>query len=161
MRSVLATARYTWWLLIAAAVVALVGWLRGCWPFAGDNQADMTASPKTSVAEWLDYCSPFETLSGQRALTFFADRSVIAAEAPPDEKQKGALVADHPQEHKGVWGADEETRRVFVEFDGAKSEYALLISFSEDQCILVSGSLTAADLTSSLFGIPSFPEPDE
>jgi hypothetical protein len=91
---------------------------------------------------------------------FFQDRSVIADEASPDEKNKGALLAYHPRKRKGVWRGDETTGRVAVEIDGAKSEYTLLISFSEDQCILVSGSLSAADLTSSLFAIPYFTEPD-
>jgi hypothetical protein len=149
------------WLLIAVAAAAAVGWLlRGCWPFHGDNQSELKTPVKTSVASWLDYCSPFETLSGQRALTFFEDRSVVDDEAPPDEKEKGAMLAAHPAETKGAWVADEETRRVSVEIDGAKSEYTLLISFSEDQCILVSGSLSAADLTRSLFAVPHFPEPE-
>jgi hypothetical protein len=55
--------------------------------------------------------------------------------------------------------ADEETRRVSVEIEGARSEYTLLIPFSEDQCILVSGSISGADLTNSLFAAPYFPEP--
>src|SRR5262249_33272109 len=152
---------YAWWLLIAVAAVAFVGWLRGCWPVAGHNQPEARAPIEPKVASWLDYCSPFETLTGQRALTFFRDRSVIATEASIEEKENGALLAGRPQKRKGVWDADEEARRVSVEFEATKSEYALLISFSKDQCILVSGSLLTADLTSSLFGIPSFRDPDE
>jgi hypothetical protein len=85
---------------------------------------------------------------------------VIAAEAQSSEREKGALVAPHAQERKGDWVADEDTRRVSVAIEGIKSEYTLLIPFGEDQCILVSGSLLAADLNNSLFGIPYFPEPE-
>lgn len=38
-----------------------------------------------------------------------------------------------------------------VEIGDSKSEYTLLIPFGEDQCVLVSGSLSAADLTTSLW----------
>jgi hypothetical protein len=113
------------------------------------------------AAEWLDYCSPFQALDGQRMLTFtVADHSVIAAQSREGETAKGAFLADHPKEIKGVWLAEEETNRVTVEIEGTKSEYTLLVPFGKDQCILVSGSPSSADLTDSMFGIPYFPEPE-
>lgn len=149
------------WLCVAVAV-AFLGWLYGCWPFVGYQQAEPAKPLKIGVQEWLDYCSPFETLNGQRTLTFtVADHSVVAAIAPPEEKAKGAFLADHPQKTRGVWVADAGTGRVSVVISGSKSQYTLLIPFSEDQCILVLGSLSGADLTSSLFATPYFPQPDD
>lgn len=94
-------------------------------------------------------------------LTFSVkNHSVVVAEAVGEEKPKGALLAAHPQETTGRWEADEETHRVSLEIDGSKSEYTLLTSFQEDQCILVSGSLSNANLASSWFGTPYFSEPE-
>jgi hypothetical protein len=161
IKSAAVAVRYAFGWLLLAVIVVFLAWLRGCWPFAGYNQPKPAEPLKISVSEWLDYCSPFEALSGQRMLTFtVADHSVIAAEALGEEKAKGALFAAHPQKTKGVWAADEDTHGVSVEISGSKSEYTLLIPFSEDQCILVSGSLLAADLTNSLFATPNFPKPD-
>jgi hypothetical protein len=145
--------------LPAVALILLLAWLRGCWPFVGNDQTKSTEPLKTSVTEWLDYCFPFEALNGQRMLTFTVeDRSVIAAEALEDERAKGAFFAAHPHETKGAWVADEETHRVSVEIDGSKSEYTLLVPFGRNQCILVSGSLSGADLTNSMFATPDFRE---
>jgi hypothetical protein len=157
IKSAAVAARYAFGWLLLAVIVVFLAWLRGCWPFAGEPAEPL----KITVSEWLDYCSPFEALNGQRMLTFtVADHSVIAAEALGEEKEKGALFAAHPQKTKGVWAADEDTHGVSVEISGSKSEYTLLIPFGENQCILVSGSLLAADLTNSLFATPNFPEPD-
>jgi hypothetical protein len=161
IKSAAVGARYTFGWLLIAAVVVFLAWLRGCWPFAGHDQTKPAEPLKLTVTEWLDYCSPFEALDGQRMLTFtVADRSVIVVEALGEEKAKGALFAAHPEKTKGVWAADENTHGVSVEISGSKSEYTLLIPFGEDQCILVSRSLLGADLTNSLFATPNFPEPD-
>ena len=155
-RSAASAARYASGWLIAGLILA---WFQGWWPFVEQDQSQSKEPAKTSVVEWLDYCSPFKALDGQRMLTFtVAGHSVIAAEAPEEEKEKGVFLAKHPKERTGLWLSDEDTRRVSVEIGDSKSEYTLLIPFGEDQCILVSGSLSAADLTASLFGTPYYPE---
>jgi hypothetical protein len=126
------------------------------------GEQDQEKPVKVSDTEWLDSCSPFETLDGQRMLTFsVADHSVVATEAVGDEKAEGALSAAHPQKAEGTWVVEEETHRVDVEIGGTKENYTLLVSFSKDQCILVSGSLSGADLTKSLFATPAPDAPDQ
>lgn len=85
IRFAASAARYAVGLLILATVVF---WSQGWWPFAGQDQSRSEKPAKTTVLEWLDYCSPFDALDGQRMLTFaVADHSVIAGEAPEEEKK--------------------------------------------------------------------------
>jgi hypothetical protein len=69
---------------------------------------------------------------------------------------------DQPAGVWGAWEAEENTHRVSVQIGGSTLEYTLVIPAGEDQCILVSGSPSAADLRRSWFGItiPAPPEPD-
>lgn len=113
-----------------------------------------------TIYEWLDVCSPFESFDGARMLEFeIKDRSVKLTEAVGDERAKGALMADSPTVVRGTWSADETTRGIVVDVGGTKATYTLVIPFSEGECILSAGTISAADLRNSWFGEPSF-EPD-
>jgi hypothetical protein len=137
--------RIAWGISVNLLVIAGVVWLGHRWWSAE------TDTPKMSFVEQsLDYCSPFQSLGGGLTLNFTVpDHSVIVAAAEGKEKAKG------------IWVAEESTQRVFVEINNSKSEYTLLLPDPGDQCILASGSLKSADLTSSWFATPGVPRYDE
>mgnify|MGYP001289389911 CR=1 FL=1 len=114
-----------------------------------------------SISEWLDECSPFESLDGTRSLDFkISDNTVEMTEAVDEEKAAGALLAKHPKVDRGTWSADEATKQVILGFDTVKTRYLLVIAFSEDQCILSAGDISSADLRTSWFGTAPYVEPD-
>jgi hypothetical protein len=129
------------WLCIAA-------WLLHSCYFAPPAQP--TPLKRTLVEEWLADCTPFQALDGHRTLDFYGnDHSVV-------ESEREASLGDDAIEKPGVWLANEETHRVTIDIDGLKSEYRLMrpADFYYDLCILLSGSVTDADLTKSLFAHP-------
>jgi hypothetical protein len=135
--TILASVIYGWWLLQK--------WEQGT------KQRDHT------IAEWLDACSPFEALDGTRSLDFnIRDHSVELSEAIDQERAAGAIAAEHPKITQGSWSADETTKQVVTDIDAEKRSYLLVITFSQDECILSAGDTGSSDLRSSWFGAPDF-----
>jgi hypothetical protein len=145
--------------ILMVAGLATAGW------YLHAHQSKTPEPPPLRVTDWLDHCSPFESLDGMRALEFsINDRSVKMTEAEIGESAVGALAAKHPKITNGTWNADEATKQVVVNFNAGglsiESSYVLAITFSEDQCILTAGAITSSDLQNSWFGTPYF-EPDD
>ena len=123
------------------------------WLVAPRQHSEAAKARPLSVPQWLDECSPFESLDGTKLLDFSArDNSVKMTEAVDSEKAAGAASAKHPKIVRGTWSADESTKQIMVTFNATTSRYVLLTTFSEDRCILSAGDLSSADLRNSWFG---------
>jgi hypothetical protein len=142
---------------IFGSFVILAGMVYAGWLFHSTEQdtEQATAQRDPTIAEWLDACSPFESLDGARSLDFnIRDHSVELSEAIDQERAAGAIAAKHPKVTQGSWSADETTKQVVTDIDAAKSRYVLITTFSQDQCILAVGDAGSSDLRSSWFGTP-------
>ncbi len=87
-----------------------------------------------------------------------SNQTVEFSEAVNEEKAGGALQANHPKIVEGTWAANEEARTVQVDVGGVTNTYKLALPTNSQQCVLLVGSIDAADLSRSWFGIVDLSE---
>ena len=172
-------------LLGILAVLALIAVGIGLLEFGPNYLARSmhTPAPQAQVTftagDALEDCSPLATLDGLRMLVFNARRGVVAegvaAKATTDAQLDLALALDDlvdgtPRKEiagsanmvvAGTFSVDEATRTVVLHLPEGLVTYTLLgpMPFEQDECVLVDGTTSAADLNRSWFGTPGPDEP--
>lgn len=140
---------FPWW---AASLLVL----SGC---SNDNSAGPPIH--LNVGDILPDCSPFERLNGSEYLLFKGDGHVEWGKArKPGEE---AFLSDNVEKNKGGYRIDEATKLVSVSIAGTTSTFRYVdMDDRSVNCMLISGPLTAADITKSWFGdyLPDTDPPD-
>jgi hypothetical protein len=136
-----------YWRLIGAGFLGIAIY------FGFFHRADDTASTKAArnssklqVAGWaeLGLCLWLTSLEGTKHLLFSEDHSA-------------AIYDENLNQANGTWSFDASTKRYPVTFEGETTAYSLFSPEDSTTCMLIKGSLDAADLRHSWF---SFPDPD-
>ena len=71
----------------------------------------------------------------------------------PNGREKDAPYATYPREAKGVWSVDNTRANIVsIKIGRLRIRYELLTWSDGLRCALISGSISDADLTRSLFG---------
>jgi hypothetical protein len=110
------------------------------------------------VVSWLYDCSPFESLDANRSLMFKpADGTILLYEAANEDRGKGAFSVSKARKTVGTFTVDEAMRNVSVAIGEFKADYTFILT-PGFQCLLISGSVKSADLSSSWFGEPDLSE---
>lgn len=135
------------WVIAVIAVLCLGYW------YVHDGRPKPAPEHATSLAEWLDRCSPFESFDGTRDLWFQADDRSVSLVSEPATDQDSAR-AESKKSIAGTWVANEETREIKTNVGGQVDKYTLILLPNESQCILSDGEISSTNLKNSWFGVP-------
>jgi hypothetical protein len=113
-----------------------------------------TASVAAPGWEELGSCSETISLDGSRSLSLHSDGRVSFART---SAQTEKAARDNAIE-RGNWKYDETSKRYLITRGEDAAPYSLVSSDEASVCILISGSPTSADLTSSWFAVRSHDE---
>ena len=137
-------------------VVALATVVSRCDNSDGDES-------KRTTQDILDDCWPFTSFDDRSELDFVSNGKLELIRVSGSPKNKSTDTIDSAPDvlkTAGTFQVDEAHHLVRFIIDGKSSTYIVNEPADGMQCILISGSANAANLTLSWFGTPSPPEPD-
>ena len=133
-----------WWYL--AGGVLIIG---GVFYFAVGPKGRVEPAPPPAIVGWDDLalCSPVKSLDGTRGLNFFDDGRVEYQDNSQNDP------SGHAPTKMGTWSFDPATRTYAVSLNDTTRVYSVIASLQNQICILLSGSIGAANLNESWFAL--------